>query len=226
MIDKTGYIVPIWKKPDWTSNDVIKYLKPLISPLKVGHAGTLDPFAEGVLVLCVGNMTKQVSKIMDYEKQYLVNIQFGKRTDTLDCTGKIIKEKECANLDNKRVHDTLKNFIGEIEQIPPMFSALKYKGQRLYSLARKGIKVKRKARKIYIKDINLIDCFEDSISIKVDCGKGTYIRSLARDIAYNLDTEGYVKKLVRTQVGIFNEKNAINVEDFKECLLSQQHIQN
>ena len=225
MIDKNGYIVSIWKKPDWTSNDVIKFIKPLISPLKIGHAGTLDPFAEGVLVLCVGKMTKKVNKIMDYKKQYLVDIQFGERTDTLDCTGEIIKVKKCANLNEVQVKDVLKNFIGEIKQIPPMFSALKYKGQRLYSLARKGIKVRREARKIYIQNIDLVSCFKNSISIQVDCGRGTYIRALARDIAYSLNTEGYVTKLVRTQVGVFNKNNSINIEDFKDWLLYQQHIQ-
>ena len=226
MIDQNGYIVSIWKQPDWTSNDVIKFLKPLISPLKVGHAGTLDPFAEGVLVLCAGKMTKQVSKIMDYEKQYLVDIQFGKRTDTLDCTGKVIKVKDCESLNKSKVLDVLKDFVGEIKQIPPMFSALKHQGQRLYSLARKGIRVEREARKIYIKNIDLINCCKDSISIKVNCGKGTYIRSLARDIAYSLNTEGYVSKLIRTKVGLFNKKNSINAQDFKDWLLYQQHIQN
>ena len=155
-----------------------------------------------------------------------MDIQFGKRTDTLDCTGEIIKIKKCENLNEFQVSDVLKSFIGEIDQIPPMFSALKYKGKRLYSLARKGIRVDREARKIHIKNIDLLACFKNSISIRVDCGKGTYIRSLARDIACSLNTEGYVVKLIRTQVGLFNKENSINVEDFKDWLLSQQHIHN
>ena len=226
MADNDGYIVSVWKSPDWTSNDVIKYVKPFISPLKIGHAGTLDPFAEGILVLCIGKMTKQVSVIMDYEKEYLVKIKFGERTDTLDCTGKIIKVKNCNNLSEKNINKVLNQFKGKINQIPPMFSALKYKGQRLYKLARKGITIERKSRKIFIKSIKLMSYSKKTISIKVKCSKGTYIRSLARDVAHALNTEGYVEKLVRTKIGIFNKKNSIHVKDFKDWLLSQRHIQN
>ena len=125
-----------------------------------------------------------------------------------------------------KIINILDTFIGEIDQIPPMFSALKKNGKRLYHLARKGIRIEREPRKILIKKIELISCFENSISIKVECGKGTYIRSLARDIAHSLNTEGYVKKLIRTRIGHFDEKSSISVKDFKHWLLYQQHIQN
>ena len=226
MNRSNGYIVSIWKKPDWTSNDIIKYLKPFIRPLKVGHAGTLDPFAEGVLVLCTGRMTKKVAIIMDYEKEYLVDIQFGKRTDTLDSTGKITVIKKYKPLDCKGINKVLDSFKGEIDQVPPMYSALKYKGKRLYSLARKGLTVDRKARKIFIDNIKLISHDNSSIKIKVLCGKGTYIRSLARDIGHKLDTEAYVESLTRSRVGYFDKKASISAEDFKVWLQSQQHIQN
>ena len=226
MIDNNGYIISIWKKPDWTSNDVVKYVKPFIRPLKVGHAGTLDPFAEGILVLCTGKMTKQVAHIMDCNKEYLVDIKFGERTDTLDCTGKVTKIKSCKKLDRLNVENILNQFVGETYQIPPMYSALKHEGKRLYSLARKGIRVKRDPRKIFISNIQLISCSSNSISIQVECGKGTYIRSLARDIAHKLDTEGYVTKLVRTRIGEFDKQVSINVKDFKNWLLYQKNIQN
>tara|TARA_B100000029_G_scaffold427287_1_gene436627 strand:+ start:56 stop:736 length:681 start_codon:yes stop_codon:yes gene_type:complete len=226
MTDNLGYMVPIWKIPDWTSNDIIKYVKYLISPLKVGHAGTLDPFAEGIVVLCVGKMTKKVNEVMDYEKEYIAEIKLGKRTDTLDCTGKINKIKKYKQADERVIINVLNQFKGEINQVPPMFSALKKNGQRLYSLARKGIVIEREARQVFIKDIKLISYSKNSISIKIKCGKGTYIRSLARDIAHLLKTEGYVEKLVRTKIGNFNEQNSINVKDFKDWLLSQRHIQN
>ncbi len=226
MIDSIGYIVSIWKPPTWTSNDVVKYVKPLISPLKVGHAGTLDPFAEGVLVLCVGKMTKKVSSIMDSRKEYIVEIKFGERTDTLDCTGKVTQIKKCNKLDHDSIVDVLNNFIGEIKQVPPMFSALKHKGKRLYELARKGILVNREPRIVHITNIKLISFLDDSITIKVECGKGTYIRSLARDIAHALNTEGYVEQLIRTKTGEFNRENSINVKDFKNWLLSKKYIQN
>lgn len=226
MNNSDGYIVSIWKRPDWTSNDIVKYLKPFIRPLKVGHAGTLDPFAEGVLVLCTGKMTKQVSAVMDSEKEYLVDIKCGKRTDTLDSTGEITVIKECKPLETKKITKVLNLFKGEIEQIPPMYSALKHKGKRLYSLARKGIEVPRQARKVLINNIELLSHDDDSIRIKVLCGKGTYIRSLARDIGHKLDTEAYVENLTRNRVGCFDKKASISAEDFKIWLLSQQHIQN
>ena len=226
MIDNDGCIIPIWKYPDWTSNDIIRYVKPLISPYKIGHAGTLDPFAEGILLLCIGRMTKKVNELMEYEKEYLTEIEFGKRTDTLDSTGDFIKKKKYIRPDSNKIINILDTFIGEIDQIPPMFSALKKNGKRLYHLARKGIRIEREPRKILIKKIELISCFENSISIKVECGKGTYIRSLARDIAHSLNTEGYVKKLIRTRIGHFDEKSSISVKDFKDWLLYQQHIQN
>jgi len=225
MIDNSGYIIPIWKQPDWTSNDIIKYVKPLISPLKIGHAGTLDPFAEGILLLCIGKMTKKVNELMGYKKEYLAEIKLGKRTDTLDCTGKVTKIKKFKKIDSKSLINVLNKFKGETNQIPPMFSALKKNGQRLYHLARKGITIEREPRKIFIEDIELISCFEDSITIRVECGKGTYIRALARDIACLLETEGYLTKLIRTRIGNFNEESSINVKDFKDWLLSQKHIQ-
>ena len=219
-------IISIWKEVDWTSNDIIKYIKPFISPLKVGHAGTLDPFAEGVLVLCIGKMTKKVNEIMDLKKEYQVEIKFGSRTDTLDPTGSIVKTRKYKLISDVKMQDILNDFVGETSQIPPMFSALKYKGQRLYNLARKGITIKRKPRKIFIENIDLLNMSKNSIKISVICGKGTYIRSLARDIAYKLNTEGYVSTLIRTKVGNFNENNSINVKDFKDWLLYQQHFQN
>ena len=226
MNNNDGYIVSIWKRPDWTSNDIVKYLKPFIRPLKVGHAGTLDPFAEGVLVLCTGKMTKQVSTVMDSEKEYLVDIKCGKRTDTLDSTGEVTAIKECKPLETQKITKVLNLFKGEIDQIPPMYSALKYKGKRLYSLARKGIEVPRQARKVLINNIELLSHDDNSIRIKVLCGKGTYIRSLARDIGHKLDTEAYVQNLTRNRVGCFDKKASISAEDFKIWLLSQRHIQN
>ena len=141
-------IVSIWKDPDWTSNDIIRYIKPLISPLKVGHAGTLDPFAEGILLVCIGKMTKQVSELMELKKEYYLKIEFGKRTDTLDSTGNVNAIKKYKHFNDKDIISVFNNFLGEIDQIPPMFSALKHKGQRLYNLARKGVIVERKPRKV------------------------------------------------------------------------------
>ncbi len=226
MISDNGYIVSIWKEPDWTSNDIIKFLKPQVRPLKIGHAGTLDPFASGVLIVCVGKMTKKVSFFMEEEKEYTVKIKFGKRTDTLDLTGKVINKKKYVQLDDKNLLKVLNNFIGKINQIPPMYSALKQNGKRLYSLARKGIIVDREPRKVRIKKIDLIENNEDNIIIKVLCGKGTYIRSLARDLAHKLNTEGYVEELTRNRIGEYDQNSSINVKEFKDWLQSKQHLMN
>ena len=226
MMNNLDCIIPIWKDSDWTSNDVIKYIKPFVSPNKIGHAGTLDPFAKGILVVCIGKMTKKVSEIMDSEKEYLVEIKLGERTDTLDCTGVITNIKDSNHINDKMILESINQFKGLINQVPPMFSALKYKGQRLYKLARKGIKVEREAREVFIKKIDFVSFSQNILCINVQCGKGTYIRSLARDIAHSLGTEGFVQRLVRTRIGNFNKKNSINVKDFKDWLLSQRHILN
>jgi tRNA pseudouridine55 synthase len=163
---------------------------------------------------------------MEFKKEYDVEIKFGERTDTLDCTGNITKIKKYKYKSDSQIISALNSFLGEIKQIPPMFSALKHKGERLYNLARKGITIKREARKVFIDSIKLLKNNKNLIKIRVVCGKGTYVRSLARDIAYKLDTEGYVTELIRTKVGGFNENNSINVKDFKDWLLYQQHSQN
>ncbi len=163
---------------------------------------------------------------MEMEKEYVVDIILGKRTDTLDSTGKITAIKKCPSLNGKIIDKALNQFIGEIDQIPPMFSALKHKGKRMYSLARKGIKIKQNPRKIIIHNIELLSYRDNFMSIKVICGKGTYIRSLARDIGHKLNTEGYVDSLVRSRVGSFDKLASISAEDLKLWLQSQQHINN
>ena len=226
MISDEGYVVSIWKDPDWTSNDIIRFLKPQVKPLKIGHAGTLDPFASGILIVCIGKMTKKVSFFMSEEKEYLVKIKFGKRTDTLDRTGKVTKKKKYIQYSDDKLLKVLNSYIGDIDQIPPMFSALKKDGKRLYELARNGISIDRKPRKITIKNIDLIQNGNDFIIINVVCGKGTYIRSLARDLAQDLNTEGYVEELTRTRIGEYDKISSINVKEFKGWLQSKQHSMN
>jgi len=211
-------VIPIWKPVDWTSFDVVKKIRGQIKPAKVGHAGTLDPFAEGVLMLCAGKYTKKVESFMDKEKEYIAKIQFGIETDTLDPTGKIIKTAKIPLLTENIIKKVLNHFIGEIKQEPPMYSALKVDGQPLYKYARKGIEIERKKRIINIYDISLINCTLNSISIKITCGRGTYIRSLAKDIAVKLNTVGHLLTLARTRIGEFDEKTCIKVTDFPKWL--------
>ena len=207
-------IIPIWKPVDWTSFDVVKKIRNQIKPAKVGHAGTLDPFAEGVLMLCTGSYTKKVESFMNKEKEYVAQIQLGIETDTLDPTGKVVKTTNLPDLSVDKIKTVLKLFIGDIKQEPPMFSALKVNGQPLYRSARKGINIPRKKRVISIYDIELIDFSKDIINIKVICGRGTYIRSLAKDIAGKLNTVGHLIKLKRTRIGEYVKQSCIEIEDF------------
>jgi tRNA pseudouridine55 synthase len=211
-------IIPIWKPIDWTSFDVVKKIRSQIKPAKVGHTGTLDPFAEGVLILCSGDFTKKVELFMQEEKEYIAEIQLGIETDTLDRTGKIVKTANIPNLSEDKINKVLKYFIGSIMQKPPMFSALKVNGQPLYKSARKGINIPRKKRVVSIYDIELIDFSKDIIKLKVTSGKGTYIRSLAKDIAVKLNTVGHLVTLKRTRVGGYDKKNCIKVEDFPKWI--------
>ena len=211
-------IIPVWKPVDWTSFDVVKKIRAQIKPAKVGHAGTLDPFAEGVLMLCTGKFTKKVESFMNKDKEYLAEIQLGIETDTLDPTGNIVKTARIPDLSQVQIKGVLKIFIGNIKQEPPMFSAMKVNGQPLYRFARKGIIIPRKKRVISIHDIELIDFSKDIITIKVACGRGTYIRSLAKDIAEKLNTVGHLVVLKRTRIGEYDKKKCIEVEDFPEWI--------
>lgn len=215
MIDA---IIPVWKPVDWTSFDVVKKIRGQIKPTKVGHAGTLDPFATGVLMLCTGKYTKLVESFMDKEKEYIAKIQLGIETETLDLTGKIVKTANVPHLNEKIINDVLIKFIGKFNQEPPMFSALKVKGQPLYKYARNGITLAREKRTVNIYEITLIQFTLDSITLKVTCGRGTYIRSLAKDIASELNSVGHLVKLVRTRIGEFDENNCIDVKDFPKWL--------
>lgn len=211
-------IVNVWKPIGWTSFDVVKKIKGIVKPSKVGHAGTLDPFAEGVLVICIGRMTKKVESLMDHEKEYIATIQLGSETDTLDTEGKVVKRAKVTPLSNKKIESILNTFLGESKQIPPMYSALKVNGKRLYELAREGKVIERKPRNIIIEEIELLENNKDSLKIRVKCGRGTYIRVLGSDIASAMNTVGFLKSLVRTQVGEFRQEDSIAVENVAEWL--------
>ena len=211
MIDA---VIPVWKPIDWTSFDVVKKIRGQIKPTKVGHAGTLDPFAEGVLMLCAGKCSKKVESFMDKEKEYIAEIQLGVETDTLDPTGKIVETSNIPYLTEDIIKGVLNKFTGENEQMPPMYSAL----QPLYKSARKGINIDRKMRTINIYEIVLINFTHDTISLKVTCGRGTYIRSLAKDIAAQLNTIGHLSKLIRTRIGEFDENSCVELKDFPKWL--------
>ena len=214
-------IIPLWKPVNWTSFDVVKNIRNQIKPARVGHAGSLDPFAEGIVMICTGNKTKSIELLMDQEKEYIAEIHFGIETNTLDMTGVVVKNSDIPAFSENVLKEVLSNFIGETMQEPPMFSALKVKGQPLYKLARKGITVKRKKRKINIYEINLQSFTSDSIIISVLCGRGTYIRSLAKDISEKLHTVGHLTSLKRIRIGEFKKQDCIYINDFQEWIFAQ-----
>ena len=214
-------IIPIWKPVHWTSFDVVKKIRSQIKPAKVGHAGTLDPFAEGVLMLCTGKFTKKVESVMDKDKEYIADIRLGEETDTLDLTGKTVKTSNVPQLSKNKILQVIKHFIGDVMQEPPMFSALKVNGQPLYKFARKGINFPRKKRVVSIYDIQLITFDKNTIRLKVTCGRGAYIRSLAKDIAKKLNTVGHLVSLIRIRIGEYEKKNCIDINHFPEWISAQ-----
>lgn len=212
-------IIIINKGKNYTSNDVVSIVKK-ITKSKVGHTGTLDPNATGVLPLLIGNATKISKYLINHDKEYEVVLQLGIRTETADVEGKVIEEKEVtAEMLNKdNIEEKLQQFIGKQEQIPPIYSAIKVNGKKLYEYARKGQEVELKPRQIKIYSIQLVGINEKEkqISFKVKCSKGTYIRSLCEDISKKLGTVGYMKELNRLQVGEFYIKDAVTISEMKE----------
>ena len=220
-------IIVINKTKGCTSHDVVSKVKRILNE-KVGHTGTLDPNATGVLPLLIGKGTKLSYYLIEHDKKYKVVLQLGIKTDTADCEGKIIEEKEVLdeNLAEENIKTILDSFVGEQSQIPPMYSAIKVNGKKLYEYARKNQEVKLTPRKITIYSIELIDIYPEDkqIMFEVSCSKGTYIRSLCEDIAKNLNTVGYMKELERISVGQFDISNSITIEDLEKNKNSAEFI--
>lgn len=210
-------IILVNKEKDFTSHDVVSIVKK-ITESKVGHTGTLDPNATGVLPLLIGNATKISKYLINHDKEYEAVIQLGKKTTTADIEGEVIEEKEVPEKIYIECENILKSFIGKQKQTPPAYSAIKVNGKKLYSYAREGKKIEIEPRNIEIYNIELmnINKEEKQISFRVSCSKGTYIRSLCEDIADKLGTVGYMKDLKRTKVGDFEIKEAITIDELKE----------
>ena len=211
-------IIVINKPKGCTSHDVVSKVKKILNE-KVGHTGTLDPNATGVLPLLVGKGTKLSYYLIEHDKEYVVTLQLGAKTDTADCEGNIIEEKDVEedSLIKENVEKVLESFLGKQQQVPPIYSAIKVNGKKLYEYARNNETIEIKPREIEIYKIDLIDILkeEKQIIFKVKCSKGTYIRSLCEDIAQKLNTVGYMKELQRTIVGNFNIENSITIEELE-----------
>ena len=209
-------IINIYKNKGMTSFDVVRKVNKVAKMKKVGHTGTLDPDATGVLPVCLGKATKIIDYIMNEDKSYYVEFKLGIVTTTYDLDGEVIEENEISHLKEEDVINAINNFKGEYLQIPPMYSALKKDGVRLYELARQGIEIEREGRKVNIKEINNIKINLPYISMDVSCSKGTYIRSLCYDIGMLLKVGATVTVLSRTQTSCFYEEDSINIDDLDE----------
>ncbi|MGB9678623.1 MAG: tRNA pseudouridine(55) synthase TruB [Thermoanaerobacteraceae bacterium] len=207
-------IINAYKPVGMTSHDVVKFIRKELKIKKVGHIGTLDPEAEGVLPLCINNATKFSSFLMDHNKKYRAEITFGFSTDTLDKTGSITDVGKLKQLKKEMIISILQGFKGKIKQYPPIYSAKKVKGKKLYEYARAGIEIEIPPINVEIYKIDLVSIILPyKILIDVECSKGTYIRSLVRDICAKMDTTGYMSMLIRTQVGPFNINDAQTLDD-------------
>ncbi len=215
MEDKLFGCINIYKPKGMTSHDVVSVLRRLVGIKQIGHTGTLDPFAEGVLPVCIGKATRLIEYMAD-DKAYLGTVQFGKNTTTYDTEGEIVRTSDKKVL-LEEIESALENFKGEIEQIPPIYSAIKVRGKKLYEYARKGEEVEIKPRKVTINELR-IENFNPqnrTLELYIDCSKGTYIRSIANDLGEVLGAGGYLAKLVRIKAGNFTAANSVKLEDLK-----------
>ena len=210
-------ILNISKEAGYTSFDVVAVVRGVYRQRKSGHTGTLDPMAKGVLPVALGKATKVCGMITDWDKEYIAELLLGKTTDTLDVTGEVTGgDPDAVNaLSDEQIRAAVNRYTGEIDQIPPMYSALKKDGRRLYDLARSGQVVERQARKVTIHRIEVLDISLPVVKIKVLCSKGTYIRSLCDDIGRDLGCGGCMQSLVRSAVGPFNLDNAVSLDEIR-----------
>lgn len=227
-------ILNVYKEKGYSSHDVVAKLRGILQMKRIGHTGTLDPDAEGVLVVCIGKGTKLTDMITDKDKSYKAILKLGITTDTQDLSGNIIKTGE-VRADRKQIEDVIKSFIGEYMQLPPMYSAIKVGGKKLYEYARQGEEVERERRRVHIKDIKILEhkIKDHEITMLVDCSKGTYIRTLLHDIGEALGCGGAMKELTRIRVGSFDIDNALKLSEisrlvendkFKDYLIPMEDI--
>ncbi len=213
---EAGQTLLINKPYQWTSFDIITKVRKLTGTRKVGHAGTLDPLATGLLIVCTGKFTKRINEYMAQEKEYTGSITLGATTATFDVESEPQNNKDFAHLTEKEIKDTTRQFTGEILQVPPMHSAIKKGGERLYEMARRGESIVLEPRKLFIKEFEIVSIQLPVLQFRVVCSTGTYIRSLANDFGAALGCGGYLSSLCRTRIGMFELKDALTVEQLEE----------
>ena len=222
----SGKLILIDKEKEWSSFDVVNKIRNAIKKkfsikkIKVGHAGTLDPLATGLLILCTGKMTKKIGNLSILRKRYLGTITLGATTPSYDCETAINNTYPTSHITEKLIKSNINNFIGIISQKPPIYSAIKKDGKRLYMYARAGEKVEINSRKIEIFDFNIVKINMPNIDFEISCSKGTYIRSIANDFGENLNSGAYLSNLKRTEIGDFKITNASKVDEFIDKYLN------
>lgn len=217
---KSG-IINVYKEKGFTSFDVVAKLRGILKTKKIGHTGTLDPDAEGVLPVCIGKATKVCDLLTDKDKVYEAVLLLGVETDTQDTSGTVLNECD-VNVTEEKVRETILSFVGEYAQIPPMYSALKVNGKKLYELAREGKTIERKARNVKIFSIEILEVELPRVRMSVHCSKGTYIRTLCHDIGTKLGCGGCMEELLRTKVGIFTLENSLRLREIAELAAEGQ----
>ena len=232
MISKEDYlngkVLLFDKDKDWTSFDLVNKTRNLIKKrfdlkkIKVGHSGTLDPLATGLLIICSGKETKNIDQYQGLDKTYTTTIKLGESTPSFDLETEVDKKQAFEHITIEQIEDVLKSFTGAIEQIPPMYSAINVNGKRAYQLARKGEIVELKKKNVTIHNITITNFASPFLSLEINCSKGTYIRSLARDIGIALNTVAHLTELRRTKIGDFDVENAISIKDFENIIDNSQ----
>ena len=227
---QTGMVIPVNKPYEWTSFDIVKKVKNLIwkklrpavdikqKNFKVGHAGTLDPLAEGLVIICTGKATKKISEFMDDEKEYIATIELGKTTPSCYLETDYNQSFPIDHITKELVNEVLKSFIGEQDQIPPVYSAKNINGKRAYEYARKGEELDLKSNRITISEIDLVNFDLPIITLRIVCSKGTYIRSLAHDLGKKLESGAHLIKLIRTRIGDYKLESSVTIEEIEEIL--------
>lgn len=214
-------IINVYKEKNFTSHDVVAKLRGILKQKKIGHTGTLDPDATGVLPVCLGNATKLCDMLTDKSKEYVTTMRLGFSTDTQDISGKVLGTKD-VEVTEEEVRNVILSFVGQYDQIPPMYSALKVNGKKLYELAREGKEIERKARNVEIFELDIIRINLPDITMRVHCSKGTYIRTLCHDIGLKLGCFATMVELERTKVSIFLKENAYTLNQIEEMVKENQ----
>ena len=227
---QTGKTIPVNKPYEWTSFDVVKKIKNLIGKrlkeefsiriksFKVGHAGTLDPLAEGLVLVCTGKATKKISELMADEKEYVATIELGKTTPSYDLETEYDSSFPVDHISEELIKKELNSFIGEQDQVPPVYSAKNINGKRAYEYARKGEDIELKANRITISELELVNYNLPLITLRIVCGKGTYIRSLAHDLGKKLKSGAHLVKLIRTRIGSYKLDSSVTIQEFERII--------